>query len=466
MRDFKEPFLNTLKPKTHASLIGHPSILLMGLLSITTALSINAYFIDNTKSVTKSVNNTQWFDPFYQTPIPHDLSNYSPFQVLSFPEQIRTTKQTVTEQHEIVAVQPGDNLSIIFSRLGLPKHVLHGILNLNGVEETISDLQPGQKILFLLNSDRTFKQLHYPINENNMLIISYRDGVFKTDSLVSESTKHYKFREGHIKTSFYEDASAGGLSDKTILQLAEIFRWDIDFALDLKKGDSFKVLQEEFHQKGIKVREGPIVAAEFINQGSRYRAVRYVDKHGFARYYAPQGTSLQKSFLRAPVQFAHISSHFTRSRKHPILHKFRAHTGVDYAARTGTPVKAAGDGKIAFLGRRGGYGNTIVVQHDKQYSTLYGHLSRFSKDIKLGDEVYQGKIIGFVGSTGLTTGPHLHYEFLVNNIHRDPLTVALPNANPIRDDEKSRFLQQSKFLLTELDKQARTTVAMHQLQLP
>lgn len=461
MRDFKEPFVNTLKPKTRASFMRHPSILLMGFVSITAALSINAYFIDNTKPVL-----SKKLDSRYQPTIPHDLSNYSPFQVLSFPEQLRTSKKTSTEQREMVAVQPGDNLSIIFSRLGLPKQVLHGILNLNGVEETISDLQPGQQILFLLNPDRTFKQLHYPINENNTLIISYRDGVFKTESLASESTKHYKFREGRIKTSFYEAASEEGLSDKTILQLAEIFRWDIDFALDLKKGDSFKILQEAFYQKGKKVREGPIVAAEFMNQGARYRAVRYVDKNGFSRYYTPQGTSLQKSFLRAPVQFAHISSHFTRARKHPILHKFRAHTGVDYAARTGTPIKAAGDGKIAFLGRRGGYGNTIVIQHDRQYSTLYAHLSRFSKEIKLGSEVYQGKIIGFVGSTGLTTGSHLHYEFLVNNIHRNPLTVALPNSSPIRDDEKNRFLKQSQFLLAELDKHGRTTVAMHQLQLP
>ena len=250
------------------------------------------------------------------------------------------------------------------------------------------------------------------------------------------------------------------MSDTLIMELAGIFGWDVDFALDIRSGDHFTLVYEELYLDGKKQRDGNILAAEFVNRGKSYRALRYVDNAGRADYYSPDGHSMRKAFLRTPVDFTRISSRFGE-RFHPMLKKKKNHHGVDYAAPRGTPIKAAGDGKLLFVGRKGGYGKTVIIQHGGKYSTLYAHMSRIKPGSRRGDHVRQGQVIGYVGSTGRSTGPHLHYEFRINGVHRNPLTVRLPDAAPITAKYKSDFLNKSRGLVALLDMLQRTTVALN-----
>jgi murein DD-endopeptidase MepM/ murein hydrolase activator NlpD len=235
------------------------------------------------------------------------------------------------------------------------------------------------------------------------------------------------------------------------MELANIFGWDIDFALDLRKNDQFSILYEKQFVDGEEIAAGNILAAEFSNRGKTFRAVRFVDPKGHANYFTPDGNSMRKTFLRTPVDFARISSRFNLKRKHPVLNQIRAHKGVDYAASTGTPIKATGDGKIIFRGWKGGYGRVVIVQHGQRYTTLYAHLSKFNHKRKKGGYVKQGQIIAYVGKSGLATGPHLHYEFRVNGVHRNPLTVPLPHAKPITKQYLAEFSKQTQPLISQLD---------------
>jgi murein DD-endopeptidase MepM/ murein hydrolase activator NlpD len=221
--------------------------------------------------------------------------------------------------------------------------------------------------------------------------------------------------------------------------------------LDLRDGDHFTAVYEEVYQNGQKLRDGDILAAEFVNDGNTYRAVRYVTDSGETGYYTPQGKPMRKAFLRTPVDFTRISSTFNPHRMHPILNRIRGHMGTDYAAPMGTPVHAAGDGRVSFEGRRGGYGNAVMLVHTASIATLYGHMSRFASNLRVGAHVQQGEIIGYVGMTGLATGPHLHYEYLVNGVHKDPQTVNLPLADPLRALDMRHFQDQTLPLLGKLD---------------
>ncbi|HKJ77578.1 MAG TPA: peptidoglycan DD-metalloendopeptidase family protein, partial [Gammaproteobacteria bacterium] len=267
---------------------------------------------------------------------------------------------------------------------------------------------------------------------------------------------------GTIETSLFEAGREAGLSDRTIMELAYIFGWDVDFALDIRAGDRFTILYEEQFLDGEKLRNGPILAAEFINRGRVVRAVRFTDPSGHTDYYSPEGRSMRKAFLRSPVDFRRISSRFQRERFHPVLGKKRPHRGVDYAANVGTPIKASGDGKIVFRGWKGGYGRAVILRHGGRYTTLYGHMSRFRGGLRTGSRVKQGQVIGYVGASGLATGPHLHYEFRVNGVHRDPLKVELPKAEPIRKAYRDDFRQASKPLLAQLEVLQRTRVALEE----
>lgn len=243
--------------------------------------------------------------------------------------------------------------------------------------------------------------------------------------------------------------------------MANIFGYDIDFAQDLRTGDEFELVYEEKTVDGKTIGTGNILSARFTNRGKVYTAIRYTDKQGNTNYYDADGASLRKAFIRTPVDFARISSRFSNGRKHPILNKIRAHKGVDYAAPRGTPIKAAGDGRVTLAGRKGGYGNTVVIKHGQRYQTLYAHMQGFAKGVRAGSTVKQGQIIGYIGTTGLSTGPHLHYEFQVNGVHVDPLSQKLPTADPIHASEKQRFFQQSKPLLAKLDQHKATQLALN-----
>jgi murein DD-endopeptidase MepM/ murein hydrolase activator NlpD len=254
-----------------------------------------------------------------------------------------------------------------------------------------------------------------------------------------------------IDHSLFEAVEAAGGHDQTAVSLADIFGWDIDFVLDIRPGDSFAVTYQELYQDGVYVKDGSVQAASFVNQGREYLAVRYVDPEGTAHYYTPDGRSMHKAFLRAPVEFTRVSSRFNSARFHPILNRIRAHQGVDYAAPIGTPVRAAGDGRVRFMGLKGGYGNVVEIEHSRSVVTVYGHLSRFARGARVGQHVTQGTVIAYVGMTGLATGPHLHYEYRVNGIFKNPQTVPLPDAAPIDARWRADFLARSAPQLASLE---------------
>ncbi|HBD23718.1 MAG TPA: peptidase M23, partial [Oceanospirillaceae bacterium] len=249
-----------------------------------------------------------------------------------------------------------------------------------------------------------------------------------------------------IQNSLFVDGQKAGLSQKKLMEMAKIFGWDIDFALDIRAGDSFVVLYETTYLDDKPFGEGEILAAQFINQGRVVNAIRHSD----GNYYNEQGYSMRKAFLRSPVDFFRISSKYNLKRKHPILNVVRPHRGVDYAAPTGTPIKASGDGKVIWKGTKGGYGRTIIIQHAGIYTTLYAHMSKYHSKISKGSRVKQGQVIGYIGSSGVSTGPHLHYEFRVNGVHKNPLKVEFPNVEPLNEQQMQTFAPLGEDLLDQL----------------
>ena len=256
---------------------------------------------------------------------------------------------------------------------------------------------------------------------------------------------------GIITNSLFLAGKDAGLTDALVMELAGIFGWDIDFILDIREGDQFTVIYEEKYVEGEKIANGKILAAEFLNQGKSYKSVRYTDSLGNSEYYTPAGLSMRKAFLRAPVDFSYISSSFNPRRYHPILKRVKAHNGVDYRAPKGTPVKAAGDGKVIISAYSKYNGHHVFVQHGQKYVTKYLHFTK--RKVRSGQKVKQGQIIGYVGATGLAEAPHLHYEFLVNGVHRNPRTIKLPDAQPINRKEKNAFIKQTKRFVKLLETQ-------------
>ena len=358
-----------------------------------------------------------------------------------------------------VTVNSGDSLYLIFKRLGLSQRDLALMTGLKPLKRKLARIAPGQEIELYVDTESRLTRLVHRLDRLRSLNV-FRDGdAFAFEEIVEPPEVAIATATGVIDTSLFEAGQEAGLSDRLIMQMAEIFAWDIDFVFDIRAGDRFALVFEEQFKDGEKIGEGPIVAAEFTNRDRRIRAVRYHDPTGRVAYFSPDGRSMRKAFLRTPVNFTRISSRFSSSRKHPILHKVRAHRGVDYAAPRGTAVKASGDGRVVFAGRKGGYGRTIILRHGPVYTTLYAHLSRFSKGIRPGKRVEQGQTIGYVGSTGLSTGPHLHYEFRVQGVHRDPLRVKLPQAAPLPEEYMDDFQSRARPLLARLDLTTRTAVA-------
>jgi murein DD-endopeptidase MepM/ murein hydrolase activator NlpD len=366
-------------------------------------------------------------------------------------ETAEVSSTTVGEQWDTITIKPGDNLADIFSRRGIPPQQLHQILELGGAARNLTRIYPGQTLRLLTNRETGLVKLDYQIDKLNLLEVRRAGDGFEIATTYHAPERHITNTSGVINSSLFLAAQEAGLSDNLTMELASIFGWDIDFALDIRKGDKFIVLYDELYLDGEKVGEGDILAATFINQGRVFQAVRYTDKSGVTEYYSPDGRNMRKAFLRTPVEYTRISSGFSLGRMHPILNRIRAHKGVDYAAPLGTPVKVTGNGKIVFRGKKGGYGNVIIVQHGNKYSTLYGHLSRFKDGLGIGSRVRQGQVIGYVGMTGLATGPHLHYEFRIDGVHHDPLTVKLPGAEPLNSASLVDFKQKASSLIGMLD---------------
>jgi murein DD-endopeptidase MepM/ murein hydrolase activator NlpD len=349
-----------------------------------------------------------------------------------------------------VIVTRNDTLDRIFRRLKLNLADLASLRDLPGLRARLDSLRPGEALHFT-HKDGTLFGLERRLNESQTLKVSRAPTGLKADVLQNPLETRSRTARGVIDRSLFEAVEAAGANDQTAVALADIFGWDIDFVLDVRAGDAFVVTYDQIFRDGAYVKDGPIQAASFVNQGREFRAVRYTDPEGGSHYYTPDGRGLQKAFLRAPVDFTRVSSRFNTARAHPILNRIRAHQGVDYAAPMGTPVRAAGDGRIRFAGRKGGYGNLVEIEHSRSVVTVYGHLARFSKETRVGAPVTQGTVIAYVGMTGLATGPHLHYEYRVNGVFKNPQTVVLPGAAPIDARWRPDFLAHSLPLLASLD---------------
>jgi len=364
------------------------------------------------------------------------------------PPPIAAEQASVASIIEVV-VGRNDTLDAIFHRMALNKADLAAIRNLPGIRQSLDFLKPGDSIK-LTHTDGDIKELTRKVSETQTLDVVLKDNGFEAKMIDNPVETRVRTARATIDSSLFQAAGAADISDTVALKLANVFAWDIDFVLDIREGDSFTAVYEQVFQDGKYLRDGEVLAAEFVNNGKVYRAVRFVADDGHAGYYTPAGLAMRKAFLRAPLEFTRVSSAFNPHRHHPILNLIRGHMGTDYAAPTGTPVHAAGDGHVSFAGQRGGYGNAIVLTHGANISTLYGHMSRFARNIHVGMRVQQGEVIGYVGMTGLATGPHLHYEYLTGGVHRNPQTVQLPGAEPLRAQDLQKFRDMAAPLLADL----------------
>ena len=344
-------------------------------------------------------------------------------------------------------VKNGDNLSTLFERAGISTAQIYDLTASAG-GDLLNNLSPGEQFHMGLDSNETLIELQYIKSPLVRYVYENDDGYFQVEKRTHTADVLYGYRRGVIKDSFYNSAKRAQLPDNIIMEMANLFGWDIDFVFDIRGGDEFSVMFEDRFLHGERLNAGDIIAASFKNQGKLYRAVRYEHRDGTTHYYSPDGLSMRKTFLRTPLDIFRISSGFNLRRKHPIHKKIKAHRGVDYAAPRGTPVKAVGKGKVVASSFSKPNGNFIFIQHGQTYMTKYLHLDE--RKVKVGQSVSQGKVIGTVGSTGYSTGPHLHYEFLVNGVHKNPRTVELPKANPIDDSERERFERVSKAYLLKL----------------
>ncbi len=336
-------------------------------------------------------------------------------------------------------IQRGDTLAALLARLGAEDPGAAEFLRNTRSARTLHQLITGRTMRALTTAEGRLLVLRYQ-NGGKVLNVRRQDGAFRLTEEPVELERRVLMKSGEITSSLFAATDAAGLSDAVAIQIADVFSTDIDFHRDLRRGDHFSVVYEMFYDQGEPVRSGRVLAAEFINVGRLYRAVFYQNAEGQGGYYTPDGRNIRKAFLRSPLEFSRISSGFTSARFHPILRQWRAHKGIDYAAPAGTRVKATGDGVVEFAGRHpGGYGNLVVLRHQSKFTTWYGHLSGFAKGMRKGARVAQGEAIGYVGATGLATGPHLHYEFRINDVHQNPLRVVLPTAPPIGPEEKPAF---------------------------
>jgi murein DD-endopeptidase MepM/ murein hydrolase activator NlpD len=352
----------------------------------------------------------------------------------------------IEEAWQSVAVKSGDNLTTIFRRIGLTPQDVYRISKATKQSRALTKLMPGQRLNFVINQGRIEKILHIKDPLHQDLIVRNSDGGYNIEKMQREPEVRHEFAKSTIQNSLFVDGQKAGLSQKKLMELANIFGWDIDFALDIRAGDSFAVLYETKFLDDKPFGEGQILAAQFVNQNRIFNAIRHTD----GNYYNDKGYSMRKAFLRSPVDFFRISSKYNLSRKHPILNIVRPHRGVDYAAATGTPIKASGDGKVIWRGTKGGYGRTVIIQHAGIYTTLYAHMSKYHSKVKKGSRVKQGQVIGYIGSSGTATGPHLHYEFRVSGVHKNPLKVKFPNVQPLNKKQMQSFAPRAQDLLAQL----------------
>lgn len=369
------------------------------------------------------------------------------------------TLETVVDRETLeITIGRGDTLDKVFRQHNLNLGHLAAISRLEEPAKLFRRIEPGDEFE-IVHEDGSIVSLYSVLDLTSAMKVELGEDGFEWRLIERPIEVRKRIAHGVIDSSLFVAGAEAGLSDKVIMNIAGIFAWDVDFVLDIRQGDSFFVQYEEIWQDGQFVTDGEIVAAEFNNNGRTARALRFIDDEGRSDYFTPEGNSVRKAFIRAPVDFTRISSNFNPNRRHPILNTIRAHRGVDYAAPRGTPIKAAGDGKVIFRGVKGGYGNTVILQHGGNISTLYAHMSSFAANARIGLRVRQGQTIGFVGATGLATASHLHYEYRLNGVHRNPRTVPLPQAEPIDGKYRDAFLASVPEILAELEQFKRTQLA-------
>lgn len=347
-------------------------------------------------------------------------------------------------------IKSGDTLSSLFKKAGFNDGTMLSVIHGDGEAKKLEKLYAGETIRFATTEDGALAGVELQRNRLETLKISKAGDSYTGDTEVRKPEARPAFASGTIDGSLYVAAREAGLNDQLTMELAGIFGWEIDFVYDVRKGDQFEVVYEELYLDGEKFGTGRILSARFVNRGEENIALLYTDSNGDSDYYTPDGKSMRKAFLRTPIN-ARVSSPFNLQRRHPVLDVVRPHEGTDYGAPPGTPIKAAGAGRVIFAGWKGGYGRTVVLKHGDNITTLYAHMSRIGKGIKNGTRVKQSETIGYVGSSGMVTGPHLHYEFRLNGAPRNSRTVKLPDAKPVPSSEMARFKQVTEQRIAQFD---------------
>ena len=379
----------------------------------------------------------------YVLPLPESLND---------PAEQRAVLQALPDDATLrLVVRAGDTLGTMLTRAGLDSSEANALVNTKTFGARLKQLRIGDVIEVEPGIKGQIQTLHFNTESPRSLVFQRQDnGTFSARAVTNQVERRLMYGSGVIKGSLFGAAQKAGIDDQIIMALAEVFAWQIDFAKDLHPGDRFSVVYEELYLDGMKVDNGRILAAHVSNQGKSFDAVLFTGPNGEQGYYTPAGYSLKRTFLRTPLKFTRISSLFSNARRHPILNRIRAHRGVDYAAPSGTPVRAAGDGRVALVGWKGGYGRAILIRHDSGYDTMYGHLSGWARGLRAGQHVSQGQLIGYVGMSGLATGPHLHYELHIQGRYVDPLKITQPPPQPIAANLKPSFLAQTRPLLAQL----------------
>ncbi len=353
----------------------------------------------------------------------------------------------VREEWQTVRIESGQTLGGVFAGLGLSTQTMHRILEVPEAKQMASRLRVGSELAFDITPEGELKRLRFDENDSRRVQLAVTDTGITRNVIERPMERRVVIAGGSIRSSLFADGAKAGLGIGVMSEMVKALQFDIDFAQDLREGDAFQIVYEELWREGERLRDGGVVAVNFINQGKAYTAVRF-EREGRAEYFDLDGRPLRKSFMRTPIEFARLSSGFG-ARRHPVLGRMRMHNGVDYAAPTGTPIFAAGDARVKFAGWQNGYGRTVVLDHGNGITTLYAHMSRLG-GYRVGQRVRQGTTIGFVGASGLATGPHLHYEFRVNNVHRNPLTVTMPKPEPISGPAMAEFRRATAPALAQL----------------
>ncbi len=428
-------------PKTHKILVS----------SLTGVLALMLMLPSEEAVATRAHNSDANYQVGERYPLPLAVQSQQLPELTELTEQ----KQVPDLRWQTLKVKSGDSLAKLFQRAGFSAKTLHQLMEQGGkTAKPLTLLKPGEELRFASNSQGELLALSYDQSKTQTLNVVRENDSFAitVDEKAVDNREH--FAAGTINSSFWNAGIEAGLSPNIIDGIADVLGYDIDFALEIRKGDSFSVLYEKDYIDGDFAGDGNILAVEFSNQGQTFRAVRHSD----GKYYTPEGKSLRKAFLRSPVSYKYISSNFNPRRLHPVTGRVRPHNGIDYAARTGTPVKSSGDGRVIRSGYNKLNGNYVFIQHGNSYVTKYLHLNK--RKVKTGQRVKQGQLIGTVGATGRVTGPHLHYEFLVGGKHRNPRTVKLPEATPVPSKDMAAFKAATDDAFARLNGHKRIQLAM------